>query len=197
MQSYRVYNKSGVIVTVSDADLDEAARGAGELSTELAAAAAMAKRGDLGARLRATLAGPERLQKLAAARALMVARDAEARPLLEQRAADEEDVIAARFFRAAAVRLGGTDAMRREFDRDDGDPDLQRMLVAVYNNYEAPDDGDVDFWIHALRVFLDKERPWVQKEKKDLWTNAVETLVTALGRRLGLDDPCALGLHGT
>ena len=71
MGIYEAFNSNGVSVVVSDVDLDQAARDDGPLSTELADAAAQARRTDLVAHLRRSLDGDDRARKLAAAKALL------------------------------------------------------------------------------------------------------------------------------
>ena len=57
MQIYAAFNGDGVSVLVSESDLDAAARVDAPLSTELADAAAQARRSDLIEQLRASLDG--------------------------------------------------------------------------------------------------------------------------------------------
>src|SRR4029077_14300215 len=72
---YEAFNSSGVSVVVSDVDLDQAARDDGPLSTELADAAAQARRTDLVAHLRRSLDGDDRARKLADAQGLLALDD--------------------------------------------------------------------------------------------------------------------------
>ena len=71
MAIYEAFNSNGISVVVSDVDLDQVARSAGPLSTELADAAAQARRTDLVEQLRGSLDGADRARKLAAAKALL------------------------------------------------------------------------------------------------------------------------------
>jgi len=75
VQIYAAFNGDGVSVLVSESDLDAAARVDAPLSTELADAAAQARRTDLIGQLRASLDGGDRAQKLAAAKALLAMDD--------------------------------------------------------------------------------------------------------------------------
>ncbi len=75
MQIYAAFNGDGVSVLVSESDLDAAARVDAPLSTELADAAAQARRTDLIGQLRASLDGDDRARKLAAAKALLALDD--------------------------------------------------------------------------------------------------------------------------
>src|SRR5205814_953074 len=71
MTVYKVFNSNNAVTKVSDEDLDRATAGSGPLPTELANAAGLAGRRDLLPRLHKTLGASQRLQKLAAARALL------------------------------------------------------------------------------------------------------------------------------
>jgi len=86
---YESFNSDGVSVVVSDVDLDQVARDIGPLSTELADAAAQARRTDLVEHLHRSLVGEDRARKLAAAKALLALADRSAGALLESLAATQ------------------------------------------------------------------------------------------------------------
>jgi len=86
---YEAFNSNGVSVVVSDVDLDQVARDIGPLSTELADAAAQARRTDLVEHLHRSLVGEDRARKLAAAKALLALADRSAGALLESLAATQ------------------------------------------------------------------------------------------------------------
>ena len=110
---YEAFNSDGVSVVVSDVDLDQAARDDGPLSTELADAAAQARRTDLVEHLHRSLDGDERARKLAAAKALLALDDRSAGALLESLAASEPDTVVAKSFTAVATRLRGSTGRAR------------------------------------------------------------------------------------
>ena len=133
MATHRVYSANNVLVQVTDGQLDDAAKGSGALSAELANAAGTARRRDLIDRLRATLSGKERITKLAAARALLALGDRDSIGALRARASAEDEPIVAGVFRGIALRLEGLAALRKAFETGDQDPSLAGALAVVYN----------------------------------------------------------------
>jgi hypothetical protein len=177
---YEAFNSNGVSVVVSDVDLDQAARDDGPLSTELADAAAQARRTDLVAHLRRSLDGDDRARKLAAAKALLALDDRGASELLESRAASEPDTVVAKSFTAVATRLLGSQAALEAFHNADTDPQLARLLVSIYNSHLRLGAGDIRFLITALRHYLARSLPWLTKLRSDIWDNGVFLIVNAL-----------------
>ena len=180
MAIYEAFNSNGVSVVVSDVDLDEAARDGGPLSTELADAAAQARRTDLVEQLRRSLDGADRARKLAAAKALLALDDRGADPLLQSLAASEPDVIVAKSFAAVATRLRGPQAALEMFENPDTDPQLARLLVSNYNSHLPLADGDIRFLVAALQHYLARSLPWLTTLRSDLWDNGVFLIVNAL-----------------
>ena len=180
MGIYEAFNSNGVSVVVSDVDLDQAARDDGPLSTELADAAAQARRTDLVAHLRRSLDGDDRARKLAAAKALLALDDRGAGELLESRAASEPDTVVAKSFTAVATRLLGSQAALEAFHNPDTDPQLARLLVSNYNSHLRLEAGDIRFLITALRHYLARSLPWLTKLRSDIWDNGVFLIVNAL-----------------
>ena len=180
MGIYEAFNSNGVSVVVSDVDLDQAARDDGPLSTELADAAAQARRTDLVAHLRRSLDGDDRARKLAAAKALLTLDDRGASELLESRAASEPDTVVAKSFTAVATRLLGSQAALEAFHNPDTDPQLARLLVSNYNSHLRLGAGDIRFLITALRHYLARSLPWLTKLRSDIWDNGVFLIVNAL-----------------
>ena len=180
MGIYEAFNSNGVSVVVSDVDLDQAARDDGPLSTELADAAAQARRTDLVAHLRRSLDGDDRARKLAAAKALLALDDRGASELLESRAASEPDTVVAKSFTAVATRLLGSQAALEAFHNPDTDPQLARLLVSNYNSHLRLGAGDIRFLITALRHYLARSLPWLTKLRSDVWDNGVFLIVNAL-----------------
>ena len=180
MGVYEAFNSNGVSVVVSDVDLDQAARDDGPLSTELADAAAQARRTDLVAHLRRILDGDDRARKLAAAKALLALDDRGASELLESRAASEPDTVVAKSFTAVATRLLGSQAALESFHNPDTDSQLARLLVSNYNSHLRLEAGDIRFLIIALRHYLARSLPWLTKLRSDIWDNGVFLIVNAL-----------------
>ena len=195
MQIYAAFNSTGVSVLISDADLDDAATGGAPLSTELADAAAQARRTDLIDQLRGSLAGDDRARKLSAAKALLALDDRCAGELLESLADAETDTVVAKSFRAVATRLRGPQAAIDLFTDPDTDPQLARLLVSNYNSHLRPAIGDVRFLVDALRQYVDRSLPWLNTLRADLWDNGVYLILTALSTdtavRLLRDARCA------
>jgi hypothetical protein len=177
---YEAFNSDGISVVVTDVDLDQAARGDGPLSTELADAAAQARRTDLVERLRHSLDGYDRARKLAAAKALLALDDRGASERLETLAASEPDSVVAKSFLAVATRLHGPQAALKLFDDPDTDPQLSRLLVSNYNSHLRLESGDIRFLITALRHYLARNLPWLTKLRADTWDNGVFLIVNAL-----------------
>jgi hypothetical protein len=177
---YEAFNGDGVSVVVSDVDLDHAARDDGPLTTELADAAAQARRTDLVEHLRRSLVGDDRAQKLAAAKALLALDDRGAGKLLESTAVSEPDTVVAKSFTAVATRLRGTQVALEVFDDPDTDPQLARLLVSNYNSHLRLESGDIRFLITALRHYLVRSLPWLTKLRPDIWNNGVFLIVNAL-----------------
>jgi hypothetical protein len=177
---YEAFNSNGVSVVVSDVDLDQAARDGWPLSTELADAAAQARRTDLVEQLRRSLDGADRARKLAAAKALLALDDRDAGSLLESLAKAESDIVVAKSFTAVATRLRGPRAALQLFEGHDTDPQLARLLVSNYNSHLPLEDGDIRFLVTALRHYLTRSLPWLTKLQSDLWDNGVYLLVNAL-----------------
>ncbi len=180
MAIYEAFNSNGVSVVVSDDDLDRAALAAGPLSTELADAAAQARRTDLVEHLRRSLHGDDRARKLAAAKALLALDDRRAGQLLESLAAAEPDTVVAKSFTAVAARLRGPQAAVALFDDPDTDPQLARLLVSNYNSHLRLAAGDIQFLITALRHYLARSLPWLTNLRPDIWDNGVYLIVNAL-----------------
>jgi hypothetical protein len=180
VQIYEAHNSDGVSVVVTDADLDDAARGSQPLSTELADAAAQARRADLIGHLHASLGGDDRARKLAAAKALLALGDPGAGELLESLVAAEADTVVAKSFTAIATRLRGTDAAVKLFCDPKTDPQLARLLVSNYNSHLRPDIGDIRFLLRALAHYEDRGLPWLPKLRADLWDNGVFLMLNGL-----------------
>jgi hypothetical protein len=189
---YEAFNSNGVSVVVSDVDLDQAARAVVPLSTELADAAAQARRTDLVEHLRRSLDGADRARKLAAAKALLALDDRRGGELLESLAASEPDTVVAKSFTAVAARLRGPQAAVQLFDDPDTDPQLARLLVSNYNSRLRLAAGDVQFLITALRHYLARSLPWLTNLRPDIWDNGVFLIINALSNdaavRLLRDD---------
>ena len=180
MAIYEAFNSNGVSVVVSDADLDEAARGGGPLSTELADAAAQARRADLVDRLRRSLDGADRARKLAAAKALLALADRDAGALLESLAAAEPDAVVAKSYTAVTTRMNGPQTAQKVFENPDTDPQLARLLVSNYNSHLQLELGDIQFLTIALRHYLARRLPWLATLREDMWDNGVFLIVNAL-----------------
>lgn len=180
MAIYEAFNSNGVSVVISDVDLDEAARDGGPLSTELADAAAQARRSDLVEQLRRSLDGADRARKLAAAKALLAMDDRGAGALLEALAASESDAVVAKSFTAVATRLRGPQAALELFENPDTDPQLARLLVSNYNSHLPLQPGDIRFLVVALQHYLARSLPWLTTLRADIWDNGVFLIVNAL-----------------
>ena len=180
MAIYEAFNSNGVSVVVSDVDLDQAARDDGPLSTELADAAAQARRTDLVEHLRRSLDGDDRARKLAAAKALLALDDRSAGGCsnrLPHRSPTRSSPRA-----SLQSRRGCAD--RRPhwicFDNPETDPQLARLLVSNYNSHLRLEAGDIRFLITALRHYLARSLPWLTKLRSDIWDNGVFLIVNAL-----------------
>jgi hypothetical protein len=176
MTTYKVFNANNVLKQVSDEDLDHAARASGPLLTKIANAAAVARRSDLASRLIATLDIGPRLQRLAAANALLELEHAEAVPALEALAKIEADGVTAGMFRATALRLRGVDLLRSAWERAD-DPALCDLIPSMYNSQFALSAGDFALITAILSSYVDKDRPWIIALSKDEWRSAVGVLI--------------------
>jgi hypothetical protein len=179
MRTYLVFNQKNVQCKVSDEDLERAASEDGPLATHLANAAAAARFHPLRKRLQQTLSEPPRLQKLAAARALLALADQDSSSLLRERAAEEKDAVVANLFLALALRLEGVEALRAAFEAGEVSPELARCAVSVYNGQFDITSGDVEFLTAALDAYLDATRGWFRSLRLDLWQNGVYLLVHA------------------
>jgi hypothetical protein len=177
---YEAFNSNGVSVVVSDADLDQAARDVGPLSTELADAAAQARRTDLVEHLRRSLDGADRARKLAAAKALLALDDRGAGELLDSLASSEPDTVVAKSFTAVATRLRGPQVAVETFTDPETDPQLARLLVSNYNSHLRIGPGDIRFLVTALRHYLARSLPWLTRLRADIWDNGVFLIVNAL-----------------
>jgi hypothetical protein len=177
---YEAFNRNGVSVVVSDADLDRAAQYDRPLSTELADAAAQARRTDLVEQLRRSLDGADRARKLAAAKALLALEDRSAGDLLESLAASESDPVVAKSFVAVATRLRGAQAALDVFQNPGTDPQLARLLVSNYNSHLLLQPDDIRFLITALQHYLTRSLPWLPKLRAETWDNGVFLILNAL-----------------
>lgn len=180
MQIYSAINGDGLSVLVSDAELDAAARAGPPLSTELADAAAQARRVDLIGLLRDSLGGDDRARKLSSAKALLALDDSGAAELLDSLAADEPDTVVAKSFRAVATRLRGPQAALDLFTEPGTDPQLARLLVSNYNSHLRPGIGDVRFLVAVLRHYVDRSLPWLEPLSGELWGNGVFLILNGL-----------------
>jgi hypothetical protein len=177
---YEAFNSDGVSVVVSDVDLDQAARNDGPLSTELADAAAQARRTDLVGNLRRSVDGVDRARKLAAAKALLALGDDASGVLLESLATAEPDVVVAKSFIAVATRLRGPQAALDVFNNPGTDPQLARLLVSNYNSHLQLEAGDIRFLVTALQHYLSRNLPWLTTLRADIWDNGVYLMINAL-----------------
>jgi hypothetical protein len=177
---YEAFNSNGVSVVVSDVELDEAAHNDEPLTTELADAAAQARRTDLVENLRRSLDGDDRARKLAAAKALLALGDNASGTLLESLATSEPDAVVAKSFIAVATRLRGPQAALDVFTNPATDPQLARLLVSNYNSHLHLEFGDVRFLVAALQHYLSRNLPWLTKLRADIWDNGVFLIVNAL-----------------
>jgi hypothetical protein len=177
---YEAFNGDGVSVVVTDDELDQAALEVGPLSTELADAAAQARRTDLAEHLRRSLDGDDRARKLAAAKALLALDDRSAGALLESLAASERDTVVAKSFTAVATRLRGPQAALELFGDPATDPQLARLLVSNYNSHLRLDADDIRFLVAALRHYLTRSLPWLTTLPADIWDNGVFLIINAL-----------------
>jgi hypothetical protein len=180
VQIYAAFNSDGVSVLISDADLDDAARAEPPLSTELADAAAQARRTELLDHLHRSLEGNDRARKLAVAKALLALEDTAAGTLLTSLADAESDSVVAKSFRAVATRLAGPQAALEMFTDPVTDPQLARLLVSNYNSHLRPGIGDVRFLIHAMQRYVDRSLPWLTGLRGDLWDNGVFLMLNGL-----------------
>lgn len=196
MNTYQVSNDNGVAARVTDAQLEEAAAGEGELPTQLANAAAIAGRRELTTRLRATLSSALRPRRLAAAKALLAFGDAASISALEERATAEADAISAKVFTAVALRLRGPDHVAARFDDPESDPQLCRLLISNYNSHLVLEAGDVRFLARALGALADRSRPWIRKLRADLRDNAAYIAILALATAPPTLVVAALGAEG-
>jgi len=178
--THRVYNANNVLVQVSDGELDDAAKGSGALSAELANAAGTARRLDLIDRLRATLASKDRITKLAAARALLALGDRASIGVLREHANAEDDAIVAGVFRGIAVRLEGVEALRKAFENGDQDPALAGALAVVYNGTFELTAGDLELLLDMVAAYLANTAKWIATMDRDEWKSDLETLVATL-----------------
>jgi hypothetical protein len=174
------FNSDGVSVVVSDVDLDQVAGDIAPLSTELADAAAQARRTDLVEHLHRSLMGDDRARKLAAAKALLALADRSAGALLESLAATDPDTVVAKSFTAVATRLRGPQAALDLFLNPGTDPQLARLLVSNYNSHLRLEAADIRFLIAALQQYLAHSLPWLTKLRSDIWDNGVFLIVNAL-----------------
>jgi hypothetical protein len=193
VEIYAAFNSTGVSVLISEADLDDAARSRAPLSTELADAAAQARRTDLIDQLRGSLDGDDRARKLAAAKALLALDDHAAGELLQSLATTETDAVVSKSFRAVAIRLRGPQAAIDHFSDPDTDPQLARLLVSNYNSHLRPEIGDVRFLVLALRHYVHRSLPWLTTLPADVWDNGVYLMLNGLSNehavRLLRDHP--------
>jgi hypothetical protein len=185
MANYKVFNAKNASVKVSDEDLDREAAGSGPVPTEIANAAAMARRRDLTERVMATLGVENRRQQFAAARALLAFDETPAIPALEAAAAMSSDTMVAAIFRATSLRLGGPELSRAYFTEPDGDPLVKSMLVVTFDGYADLASGDLPFLGEALRCYLKREQDWVRHAEGDVWSIQVDTIVTVLASEQG------------
>jgi hypothetical protein len=177
---YEAFNSDGVSVVVTDDELDQAAGDVGPLNTELADAAAQARRTDLVEHLRRSLDGDDRALKLAAAKALLALDDRGAGAVLESLAASEPDIVVAKSFTAVATRLRGPQAALELFGDPHTDPQLARLLVSNYNSHLRLDAGDIRFLVIALQHYLARSLPWLTTLPADIWDNGVFLIINAL-----------------
>jgi hypothetical protein len=180
LQIYEAFNGDGVSVVVTDTDLDHAARDSGPLTTELANAAAQARRADLIDNLRRSLDGDDRARKLAAAKALLALNDRPSGELLRSLSATDTDPVVAKSFIAIATRLRGPQAVFDLFVDPATDPQLARLLVSNYNSHLRPESGDIRFLVAALQHYLDRSLPWLTTLRPEIWDNGVYLMLDAL-----------------
>jgi hypothetical protein len=192
MRTYQVFNEKNIVEKVTEADLDEAAKSAGPLSTHLANAAAAARRRDLLPQLRKTLAAPTRRAKLAAARALLSLQDRDAAALLFQSARDDTDAINAAVMTATALRLHGVQPLRSAFYGEDTPRLLRELITSIYPGHLDLTKEDLVFLVEALTSFLDKKLAWIAELGLRAWQDRVYGLVVAITLDQTGEDPNTL-----
>jgi hypothetical protein len=192
MKTYRVFNEKNAVEKVSEADLDQAAKSAGPLSTSIANAAAAARRHDLVPQLRETLVAPTRRAKLAAARALLALQDRDAAALLLQFARDETDAVVASVMTATALRLRGVEALRGAFYGEDTPLPLRQLIPSIYPGKLDLTEQDLAFLVEVLGNYLDKKPAWIGELDQDAWRGRVYGLVASITLDQTGDDPNTL-----
>lgn len=162
---------------VSEQDLEQASTQSGPLPVELCHAAAISRYIGLKDRLQETLTAPHRLQKLAAAKALMCLGDKDSIKLLNDLSSQEQDKIAAAIFKLASVRLEGSSSLKNLLSRDDRT--LLELLPSLYNSYLPLDENDLEILIITLNKYLSKSG-YTKSIRQSFWENDVGLLIEAL-----------------
>lgn len=186
MRTYKVPNKIGVFVTLSDHDLERESKLDGPVPVQIAHAAALAKRKDFLPRIRQTLSVPDRAQKLSAAYALLALRDQESISLLDAKAQVEKDEIPARLFRLIALRLRGVEQLAKCFFGDE-EHQTSMLVPSVYGGYPNIEEADIRFLVAALEAYVEKSLKWIRKLKMDYWENDVALIMSALATQASID----------
>jgi hypothetical protein len=192
MKTYRVFNAKNAVEKVSEADLNQAAKSGGPLSTSIANAAAAARRRDLIPQLRETLTAPTRRAKLAAAGGLLALQDGDAARLLLELARSETDAVVASVMTATALRLQGVEALRGAFYSEDTPLQLRRLIPSIYPGRLDLTEQDLQFLVEVLASYLDKKPAWIGELDRDAWQGRVYGLVASITLDQTGDDPDTL-----
>ncbi len=182
MAKHEVFGSNGVVVLVSDEELNAALGQPAPLPTQIINAAAKSGRKDLAEKIRLSLCAPVRSQKLAAAKALFVLDYKSAAPDLLALSQKETDQVVSNTFSAVHLALTGTENAVKYFLNPNSDPNTASRLILNYNSYIHLRIEDLEFLAIALTEYHTRSLPWLKNYNEEHWNGDLLVMIAALSK---------------
>lgn len=180
MKTYEVSDADGVVVNVTEADLQNAILSPHHLSVELMHAAGRGSFHLLVPKIIDTLKASEPIQRRVAARALLSLNSTSSIEHLLNLAEVEKNNSIAHTFRAVALRLQSVDQVRVNFFNTKGDPTFPPYLISNYNSNLKATKNDFHFLLDALSAYNNHSESWIINNSRIANTSDVDTILLYL-----------------
>ncbi len=187
MAKHEVFGLNGVVVLVSDEELDGALDQPTPLPTPMINAAAKCGRKELAEKIRLSLSAPVRSQKLAAAKALFVLDYKKAIPDLLALIQKETDQVVSNTFSAVHLALTGTENAVKYFLDPNSDQNIASRLILNYNSYIHLRIEDIKFLTIALSEYYTRSLPWLKSYNEEHWNGDLLVMIAALSQNDAID----------
>ena len=180
MATYEVFDSLGILVKVTDADLEQARSSSAPLTVELMNAAAMSQFQSLENKIRERLESANKTEQMVAALSLLSFNSTSSIDLLDSLAQSVPNRIVSNVFKSVALRLRGLKCMRSSFFNNEAQDDLPSFIISNYNSFLLPSDEDFCFLFDALIEYNTKSLPWIRNLSKESILSDIETILLFL-----------------